>query len=42
MEGNFPTSTYNRKSGIVVKKNSTMDFIEIVQYLLIDLTRKKN
>ena len=25
MEGNFPTSTYNRKSSIVVKKTSTMD-----------------
>ena len=25
MEGNFPTSTYNRKSGIVVKKTNTMD-----------------
>ena len=33
MEGNFPTSTYNRKSSIVVKIPVQWIFIEIVQYL---------
>ena len=43
MEGNFPTSMYNRKSGIVVKKTVQLIFIEIVQYLyIIDSIRKKN
>ena len=32
-ERNFPTGTYNRKSGIVVKKTVQWIFIEIVQYL---------
>ena len=34
MEGNFPTSTYNRKSSIVVEKTVRWIFIEIVQYVL--------
>ena len=34
MKGNFPTSTYNRKSGIVAKKTVRWIFIEIVQYLI--------
>ena len=33
MERNFPTSTYNRKSSIVVKIPVQWIFIEIVQYL---------
>ena len=33
MEGNFPTSMYNRKSSIVVKKTVPWIFFEIVQYL---------
>ena len=33
MEGNFSTSTYNRKSGKVVKKTVRWIFIKIVQYL---------
>ena len=41
MEGNFPTSTYNRKSGIVVKKTSTMDFYRDRPVLIIDSIRKK-
>ena len=32
-EGNFQTSTYNRKSGIIVKKTVRWIFIEIVQFL---------
>jgi hypothetical protein len=44
MEGNFPKSTYNRKSGIVFsKKTVRWIFKGIDQYILIiDSIRKKN
>ena len=35
MKGNFPTSTYNRKSSTVVKKAVRWIFIEINQYLYL-------
>ena len=41
MEGNFSTSTYNRKSGIVVKKTSMMDFYWDRPVPIIDSIRKK-
>ena len=42
MEGNFPNSTYYRKSSMVVKKNSIMDFYLDCPVIIIDSIRKKN
>ena len=42
MEGNFPNSTYNRKSSVVVKETSTMDFYRDCPVLIIDSIRKKS
>ena len=39
-EGNFWTSTYNRKSSIIIKKTSTMDFYWDRPVLRIDSIRK--
>ena len=41
MDGNFPTSTYNRKSGIVVKKQYDRFYWDR-PVLIIDSIRKKN
>ena len=42
MEGNFPTSTNDRKSSIVVKKPVRWIFIDIVQYLYLNDSIRKN